>query len=211
MCLNRKAKEGTGVRGIAVLDRQPGSDAAAVWITSRGLGLDVANVNAVVLDLASDPDATEKVRALTRCCVVLATNGTTLDGWPIEGEPFVEADLDSLLAEIAEHQQRITDAVKAYKSRTHSKTLAEPLFPPVPNAEDFAPDEDTASRRAFMLANYVGRVWGSWLKTDEERRRRTVQPKTGATPWVMPDDMNEQTTPDFPPAFASRVIEQPLV
>lgn len=199
------------MRGIAVLDRQPGTDAAAVWITSRRLGVDPANVNAVVLDLASDPDAIEKVRSLTRCCAVLATNGTTLEGLPIEGEPLTEADLDSLLAEIAEHQQRITDAVKAYKTQTRSRTLAEPLFPPAPNAGNFVPDEDTASRRAFMLANYVGRVWGSWLKTDEERRKRTVQPKTGTTPWIMPEDMNEQSAPDFPPVFAAVVIEQPLV
>lgn len=199
------------MRGIAVLDRQPGSDAVAVWITSRGLGVGPANVNAVVLDLASDSDAIEKVRSLTRCCAVLATNGTTLEGLPIEGEPLTEAALDTLLAEISEHQHRITDAVKAFKTQTGSRTLAEPLFPPAPNAANFAPDEDTASRRAFMLANYVGRVWGSWLKTDEERRKRTVQPKTGTTPWIMPEDMNEQSAPDFPPMFAARVIEQPLV
>lgn len=199
------------MRGIAVVDRQPGNGVVAVWITSRGVGVEVANVNAVVLDFASDPDATEKIRSLTRCCAVLTTNGTTLEGLPIEGEPLTEADLDSLLAEIAEYQERITDAVKVYKARTRSKTLTEPTFPLAPNAEDFAPDADTASRRAFMLANYVVRVWGSWLKTDDERRKRTVQPKTGATPWVMPEDMNEQSTPDFPPEFAGRLIEQPLV
>ena len=85
------------------------------------------------------------------------------------------------------------------------------MFPPAPSAEDFSPDQDTASRRAFVLANYVGRVWGSWLKTDDERRKRTVQPKTGVTPWIMPECMNEQSTPDFPSGFAARVIEQPLV
>lgn len=199
------------MRGIAVVDRQPDSDVIAVWITTRGFGLDATNVNAVDIDAAGDLDAVEKVRSLTRCCVVLATSGTTLDGLPIAGAPLHEADLDLLVAETLEHQQRITEAVKSYKARGGSNGLVEPTFPLPVNPEDFMPDADTASRRAFCLAKYAGRVWSSWLRTDEERRKRTVQPKTGRTPWVMPDDMNEPTTPDFPPSFASRLREQELV
>ncbi len=199
------------MRGIAVIDRQPDAAAVALWITSRGIGLDVANVNAVVIDSGLDAQAIEKIRSLTRCRAVLVTNGTVLDGLPITGKPLREADLGMLLVEITEHQQRITDAVKAYKARSRSKTLTEPAFPDPPKAESLLPDEDTALQRAFVLANYLGRVWESWLKTDDERRRRIVQPKSGTTPWVMPDDMNDQMTPDFPPGFAARVIEQPLV
>lgn len=199
------------MRGIAVVDRHPDSDEIAVWITSRGFGTEVSNVNAVVIDTATDPEATEKVRSLTRRYVVLATNGTTLEGLPIEGTPIREADLGLLLKEIADQQQRIVDAVQAYKARTRSKALTEPTFRTFPNFEDMAPDEDTAPRRAFLVANYVGRVWASWLETDDERRRRTVQPKTNASPWIMPEDMNDPTTPDFPPSFASRLHEQPPV
>jgi hypothetical protein len=142
---------------------------------------------------------------------VLVTDDTALDGLPVEGEPLKIADLNELLAEIAEHQQRITEAVRAYKTRTRSKTLTEPTFPDAPAQADFAPHEESASQRAFALANFARRIWSTWLDTDAERLKRTVQPKTGASPWVMPAEMNEQSIPDFPPTFAARIVEQPLV
>lgn len=199
------------MRGIATIDRQPGSDTIAVWVTSRGPGDVVNNVNAVVMDAATDPDVIESVSSLTRCCAVLVTEGTTLDGLPIDGAPLRAMDLAALIDEVKSQQVRILEAVKAYKARTRSSTLIEPRFPADPKIEDFQPDEDAAARRAFSLANYAGRVWSTWLKTDVERRRRTVQPKTQVTPWIMPDDMNDQTTPDFPPSFAARLVKQPLV
>jgi hypothetical protein len=54
-------------------------------------------------------------------------------------------------------------------------------------------------------------AWKSWLRTDEERRRRTVQPRTGVTPWAMPEAMNGPTVPDFPTHFSEHVHLQPLV
>lgn len=199
------------MRGIAVIDRQPGASTIAVWVVSRGLGVEVSNVNAVVIDTEADPDATSKVHSLTRCCAVLVTDGSTLDGLPIDGEPLRVADLNAMLSETAEHQARITDAVRAYKRDTGSANLTEPNFAPQSSQDQFTPSDDSPAQRSFALANFAGRVWASWLKTDEERRRRTVQPKTNITPWIMPLDMNGQTTPDFPPRFTSRVIEQPLV
>jgi hypothetical protein len=198
------------MRGIAVIDRQPGEAQIAVWITSRS-GVQAANVNAVVIDVDADPDAEEKLRSLTRCSVVLATDGTKLDGLPIEGEPLSVADVDVLLDEVEAQQASILDAITDYKRRTRSKALIEPTFPTRPAREDFTPSEDTASQRAFTTANFVGRAWSAWLKTDEERRRRTEQPKTGKTPWIMPEDMNSATVPDFPKQFATRLHEQPLV
>lgn len=196
------------MRAIAVIDRQAG--AVVVWITSRD-GLQASNVNAVVIDAEGDPDAGEKVRSLTRCCAVLATDGTTLDGLPIEGEPLNVADVAVLLDKVEAQQARILEAIADYKRRTRSKALIEPTFPARPAHEDFTPSEDTATQRAFTTANFVGRAWSTWLKTDEERRRRTEQPKTGKTPWIMPEDMNSAMVPDFPEQFAARLHEQPLV
>ncbi len=105
----------------------------------------------------------------------------------------------------------ILEAVADYKRRTRSKTLTEPMFPPSPRAADFQPAEDTASQRAFTTANYLGKVWSRWLKTDEERRRRTARPKRGETPWIMPDDLNAPEVAEFPSAFAAPIHEQPLV
>lgn len=198
------------MRGIAVIDKQAGAAQIAVWITSRN-GAQASNTNAVVIDADGDPDAVKKVGSLTRCCVVLATDGTKLDGLPIEGEPLSAADVDVLLDEVEGQQARILEAIADYKHRTRSKALIEPTFPARPAREDFTPSEDTASQRAFTTANFVGRAWSTWLKTDEERRRRTEQPKTGKTPWIMPEDMNSATVPDFPAQFAKRLHEQPLV
>ena len=197
------------MQGIAVIDRQAGAADIAVWITSRD-GAQARNVNAVVVR-ADDPDAARKVRSLTRCCAVLATDGTILDDLPVEGEPLRVADLDKLLDEVEAQQDRILGAITDHKRRTRSKALTEPTFPARPAPEHFLPKEDIASQRALATANFLGRAWNTWLKTDEERRRRTEQPKTGKTPWIMPDDMNSATVPDFPQEFAARLVVQPLV
>lgn len=198
------------MRGIAIIDRQPGSDTIAVWITSRD-ALQAHNVNAVVIDAATDRGAVEKVRSLTRCCAVLITEGTVLDGLPVEGEPLQPADIAVLVEATQEHQQSILDAIAAFKRRGGSKAHKNPTFPPSPDPANFVPAEDTPSQRAFTTANYVGRAWTAWLRTDEERRRRTARSKTGETPWIMPDDLDQPRVADFPAAFAARVHEQALV
>lgn len=198
------------MRGVATIDRQPNGDTIVVWVTSRE-GLNATHTNAVEVAVADADDALDAVISLTRCCAVLVTDGSTLDGLPIEGTPLRRADLDGLLEEVAEEQGAIVAAVRDHQRRTRSKSLVVPQFPRAPSAEDFAPEEDTPSARAFALANFAQRAWTSWLRTDEERRRRTVQPKTGLTPWVMPEAMNAPNVPDFPSKFAESVHEQPLV
>lgn len=199
------------MRGIATIDRQPGSDTIAVWVTNRAESLHAQNTNAVVIDSAKAPDAMERVRSLTRCCGVLLTEGSTLDGLPVEGESLTTTDIDALVARTEAHQQAIIAAVVDYKRRTRSSGLKDPTFPSSPTRADFAPSDNTPSQRAFMTANYLGRAWSAWLKTDEERRRRTVRPQTGETPWIMPAEMNAATVPDFPEDFAARLHVQPLV
>lgn len=198
------------MRGIATIDRQAGSDTAAVWITSRH-DLAANHGNAVVIDLAGDPDAVEKVRSLTRCCAVLITDGTSLDGFPIEGDPITAADIDYLVEATTSAQRDIIAAVEEHRTRTRSKTLIDPTFPAPADRALATPRDATASARAYALANYMMRAWSSWLRTDEERRRRTVQPRTGKTPWIMPEEMNAADVPDFPATFTGRVREQELV
>lgn len=198
------------MRGIATIDRQPGSQEIAIWVTSR-TELQAGHTNAVVVDTASDPEAMEKVRSLTRRSAVLLTEGSTADGLPLDGEPLTSADLQALLAEIESRRAAISDAVKQYKRSSRSKTLTEPEFPALPNPESFTPDGDSAASRAFAQANLLQKTWTAWLRTDEERRRRTTRPRTGTTPWVMPCELNGPTVPDFPDAFSQRLHEQPLV
>ncbi|TFE24619.1 hypothetical protein E0F15_21255 [Frankia sp. B2] len=199
------------MHGIATIDRQPGSDTIAVWITNRTEPSRAQSVNAVVIDEVNDPRGLEKVRLLTRCCVVLATDGSSLEGLPIKGDHLTVADLKALVAETEGHQQRIVAEIDAYKQRTKSKTLVSPTFLASPKIDDFPPTADTPSQRALATANFVASVWMSWLTTDEERRRRTVQPKTQLSPWIMPEELNDPTVPDFPPGFGGRLHEQPLV
>ncbi|HWJ68023.1 MAG TPA: hypothetical protein VNT31_15220 [Nocardioides sp.] len=198
------------MRGIATIDRQPGSDTIAVWVTNR-TGSEVTNTNAVVIDVPEDPRAMDKVRSLTRCCVVLATEGSDLDGLPIEGEPLTMADVTLLADATTERQQAILDAIAAFKKRGGSKAHREPIFVSAPDRAAFTPREDTPSQRAFTTANYFGKVWRAWLTTDEERRRRTARPRTGETPWIMPDDLNQPELVEFPDDFATRAHEQALV
>ncbi|WP_460844798.1 hypothetical protein [Nocardioides ultimimeridianus] len=164
-----------------------------------------SHVNAVVME-AEAADTHEKVRSLTRSCVVLATDGSTLDGLPVEGAVLHTSDLDHLLDETAVQQNRIVDAIRSYRG-----SLVVPTFPDRPEPRDFQPTEDTASARAFAAASYLRAAWHAWLKTEDERVRRTIQPRTGKTPWIMPEDMNSPVVATFPEAFAARLTEQALV
>ncbi|GAB4002721.1 hypothetical protein GCM10028772_04380 [Nocardioides ultimimeridianus] len=193
------------MRGVATIDRQPGGHQIAVWVTSSLAQPSASHVNAVVME-AEAADTHEKVRSLTRSCVVLATDGSTLDGLPVEGAVLHTSDLDHLLDETAVQQNRIVDAIRSYRG-----SLVVPTFPDRPEPRDFQPTEDTASARAFAAASYLRAAWHAWLKTEDERVRRTIQPRTGKTPWIMPEDMNSPVVATFPEAFAARLTEQALV
>ena len=112
------------------------------------------------------------------------------------------------LHEMKRTQEAITDAIIDYKRRTRSKNLVEPVFPPSPTPDDFRPEADTPQARALATANFLSRAWSRWLQTDEERRRRTAHPRTGKTPWIMPEAMNSPGPEPFPDAFADRLHAQ---
>lgn len=194
---------------MATIDHQPGENTIAVWVTGR-TKLQAGHTNAVIIDQAADPRAMEKVRSLTRCSAVLLTQGSTADGLPIDGELLTSTDVEELITQIEARRVAITEAVQHYKRTSRSRTLSEPEFQSLPLPDSFHPQDDTAKSRAFALANLLQKLWTEWLRTDEERRRRTVQPRTGTTPWVMPEHLNAPTVPDFPAKFAERIHEQPL-
>lgn len=199
------------MRGFATIDNQPGSELVAVWITALVERQRAGHTNAVCVDKVSDPDAPRKLRSLTRGYAVLLTEGSTLDALPIEGKPLSVADIEALVSETEDHQDRITAAVAEHAAKTRNKSLVPPVFSPSPMPADFGVDEETATSRALKTANYAARAWTGWLATDEQRRRRTIQPRTDKTPWIMPEDLNDPTVAVFPPGFATHIHSQPLV
>jgi hypothetical protein len=199
------------MRGIATVDRQPGGDRIAVWVTTAR-DARAWHVNAVEIEAADDEtEVHEAVSSLTRCSAVLVTEGTTLDGLPVDGTPLTVSDVEDLVTATEALQDAIVQAITDFKRSTRSTSAKLPTFPGSPKAADFLPDEDTASGRAFATANFLAKAWSLWLATDEERRRRTVRPRTGETPWIMPPSMTSAQIALFPESFAARVHEQPLV
>jgi hypothetical protein len=199
------------MQGFAVIDNRPESDSVAVWVTSHTAPQQASNSNAVTIDRHGDPDALRKVRSLTRSHAVLLTDGSTLDTLPVEGEPLTVADVEALVVETAEQQTLILEAVAAYARRTRNRSLVPPVFPMPPDPRDFNPAWDDATQRAFQTANYLAHAWTAWLATDEQRRRRSIQPRTDKTPWMMPEDMSSPQIAKFPPRFTALVQPQALV
>jgi hypothetical protein len=190
--------------GFAIVDRQPNAGTTAVWLTSRE-GARVSHTNAVLI--AHDDDRHDaKVRALTADRVVVLTDGTTP---PLD---FVQAlnvrEFDELIDETVAHQQRISQAIADYKTRTRNKNLVTPNFPAEPKLS--APKHDEPASRALSVADYVAGVWMAWLVSDEQRLRRTTDPRTGTTPWIMPEELGDPGLAAFPPEFAGRVKPEPL-
>ena len=190
--------------GFAIVDRQPNAGTTAVWLTSRE-GARVSHTNAVLI--AHDDDRHDaKVRALTADRVVVLTDGTTP---PLD---FVQAldvsEFDELIDETVAHQQRISQAIADYKTRTRNKNLVTPNFPAEPKLS--APKHDEPASRALSVADYVAGVWMAWLLSDEQRLRRTTDPRTGTTPWIMPEELGDPGLAAFPPEFAGRVKPEPL-
>lgn len=190
--------------GIATIDRQIGSGMAAVWVTKRLDPLRPDHTNAVVINLAEDPQGLDKVLWLTRTCAVLRTEGSDLDGLDLTGETLKTSDIDDMVSATRDHQQDILDAFTAFKRRPGQANLRLPVFLPCPSASDFVPSVNTPAQRALMAANYVRAAWRGWLKAEEERRSRTAHPRTGKSPWVMPEGLDSPTVAPVPDALIHR-------
>ena len=196
--------------GFAVVDHRAESGTAAVWLTNRLAASRADHGNAVTIDLGLDVDALRKIHALTRDRLVVLTEGSTAEGLPITTETLSVDDVGILVAETVEHQGRIVDAIDAYAERTRKKNLVRPAFREPLSPGSFEPTKDTATQRAFQTANFVARVWTEWLTTDDERRRRAVNPQTKKSPWIMPAEMGSPDVADFPALFIARFAVQPL-
>ncbi|MCV7051270.1 hypothetical protein H7H82_11800 [Mycobacterium heidelbergense] len=192
--------------GFAIVDRQPKANATAVWLTSRVEGsLLVNHTNAVVVQ-HDDERHDDTVWALTADRAVVLTQGTTP---PIS---FVHAlgieAFDVLIDETAARQQLIADAVTAYAQKTRNRNLVIP---------DFSKDRPKLTMdvrnepefRALSVANYVAQVWRTWIITDEQRVRRTINPKTKKPPWIMPEELGDPVVAEFPPEFAELAKPEP--
>lgn len=197
------------MQGIATIDRQQGSETVVVWVTKRTEPLRADHTNAVTIDMAADPDAIDKVRSLTYGCTVLLTEGSGIGGLPINGEPLTVADIDALVVATEQHQQAVLDAVHAYKKRTRSTGLKDPTFPVPPKAADFTFSDGSANQRTLSTANYAATAWTAWLRTEEERRRRTARPRSGETPWIMPEGLGSPEITVMPESLTARFHEQP--
>lgn len=190
--------------GFAVIDAPEGSGEIAIWLTTRTTSSMADHTNAVVLP--RNGDRTHDVyTAMTADRIVLLTPGTELDCDPA---PMTFDSLDRF----ADATQRLYDdvvaAITAYGKRTRSPNL---VTPPRPEPRTYIePPEDIAPARALATANYLSRLWRDWLQIEEERRRRTVTPRTGETPWMMPPELNSPAVAEIPSAVSERFAPVPL-
>jgi hypothetical protein len=193
--------------GFAIVDRQPKAEATAVWLTCRLDGSGVNHTNAVVI--AHDDDRHDvKVWNLTADRAVVLTDGTKP---PITFKhPLAIDALTGLIDETSAYQQRIIEAVADYAKRTKNKNLVAPIF--ARDRAELKPDgRHEPAYRALSAANYVRDAWAAWLATEEQRVRRTINPRTGKPPGIMPEEMGSTTLADFPPEFGKLVLPEPLV
>ena len=190
--------------GFAAVDRR--SETVAIWLVSRTDPTEASSTNAVVVGL-TDEHALKKVHSLTRERVVIATPGSDLTGLPIsDGHPT--ALLEEFIDATRTHQRAIVEAVRSYAASRRGQKLVEPTFPAEPQLPESWPA--TCQDRALELAGLVGRAWTNWLVSDSERLRRTTQPRTGRTPWIMPGELNQPELLALPPALAERLHPEPV-
>ncbi|WP_156464703.1 hypothetical protein [Aeromicrobium sp. Root495] len=139
--------------GFATVDNQTESSVVAIWLTSQTSPTAATHTNAVRVELREDPDAFEKVHALTRDRILLLTDGSAIDGLPLEGYALKIDDLEHLAA--ATESLRLEVGVSVRPAREMNR-----------------PAEDTPTLRALESANYLAGLWSDWLEADNARRKR---------------------------------------
>lgn len=171
------------MRGFAVIDAQPDTTSWAVWLTSQTGPAMVEHSNAVALDQTSSDFERTLVSLLARRQVLL-TPGSSTDTMPAVHFDDLTLFSDATAALHAD----VLKAIAAYKRKTRNANLAIPDMPPA-RAYVRATD-DTPPSRALATANHLRRLWRDWLEMERERLRRTTHPRTGETPWMMPEELN---------------------
>ena len=190
--------------GFAAVDRR--SDAVAIWLVSRTNTAEASSTNAVVVGLA-DEHGLKKVHSLTRERVVITTPGSDLACLPISnGHPTTL--LEEFIDATRSHQRAIVEAVRSYAASRKGQKLVEPTFPTEPQLPKTWPA--TCQDRSLELAGVVSRAWTNWLVSDGERLRRTTQPRTGKTPWIMPGELNQPELLALPPALTEKLRPEPV-
>lgn len=187
--------------GFAVIDRRPSAMETAIWLTSRVAEARVNHTNAVIID-HGDEDYAKKVRSLVADRVIVLTADSVV---PMEfAHPVSLSVFADLIAETIAYQQRIGEAIAA--ARNSKRKFTDPDFPrQVPSLEAAEPDDP--AHRALATANYIADCWEFWLRTDQQRVRRTVNAKTGEPPGIMPPGLDDLELTELPPRFG--VVAQP--
>lgn len=192
--------------GFVIVDRQPSAKETAVWLTCQLEGR-VGHTNAVVID-GDDERYDAKIWHLTAGRAVVLTDGTVP---PLDFKHALDPKVfDGFIAEIWDYRKRIVDAVASYAAGAKSRNLVMPQFPSSRPALEID-DRNEPAYRALSTANYVRDVWSAWLATEEQRLRRAINPRTGKTPWIMPEELGSAMQADFPPEFAQIVVPEPRV
>lgn len=191
--------------GFAIVDRHPTATATAVWLTTHVGGTTVQHTNAVVIG-ADDDEYAQKLYSLTADRIVVLTPGSSVDG--VFEHAVDVGTLDDLVAETTARQQHIDKAITDYMASTKKKNLVIPEYPSPPRPP--IQTQTTPALRALAVANYVAAVWSGWLVTEEQRLRRTTDPRTGTAPWIMPKELAEPEVSQFPQQFGRQVKPEPL-
>lgn len=197
------------MRGFAVIENEA-DGIVVVWQTSQVEPQRAAHTNAVRIDRREDPEVDRKVRSLTRGRIVLLTDGSDRAGLPVEVPPLKADDIALMVRETEDRQVEILDAVRDYGTRSRMNVI-QPSFAAPPTQEDFIRHPKTSVEQTLQTANYLAAAWSAWLVTEDERRRRTVQPRTGKTPWMMPEELNDPAIATLPPRFADRASTEAMV
>lgn len=191
--------------GFAIVDSQPSANETAVWLTCRD-GSRVGHTNAVVI-AHDDERHDDKVWNLTADRAVILTSDTTP---PIPFQHTLGVDVfDGLVDATSAHQESIAAAVADYAARTKNRNLVIPTFSNAPQLK--VDSRDDPAYRALSVANYIAGVWAAWLGADEQRVRRSTDPRTGKSPWVMPEALGSPVLAEFPAEFAQLVRPEPVV
>jgi len=196
--------------GFATVDHQHRDNIVAVWLTSRITATSADHTNAVAIRLDSDFNALKKVHALSRDRIVVMTDGSTSDGLPIDAKTMTLTDVSSIDSETVERQTLIIKAIDDFAEKNANHNLVHPVFSDPVSLQTFAVSAASATGRALQAANYIARVWSSWLKTDAERLSRTQHPQTKITPWIMPEALNSRSIEELPTDLTERFRPQPL-